>query len=524
MQHRRNYNSKNLFFIPASTSVEKILRRNRIWDTPQKINSQRIYLVLLRAGIVKIKPGRWIVIPALLLLLLGTSCVDHGDLRYNPLPSGEYYTLAGNISLPELVESDLFLSIRPLSTAIGAVTDFSKFAVSVPNIGVYAGKSGAFSVSKVPYSTDLVLTAKSGRVVLLKRLYPTDLRMTDVTQLTINLESTAKALIWQSAHGKGIELTESDITAREFEQYLATLTTALKFALQLPQKDVPKTILDLSMVTQPTTAAVNVMEAREAVLREAYSVLENIILREDEQMLEYYISPDFTNDWDSTSGWSDFITTMKDNFKKYDFQAASYTIHQLEFIPGNTARIRTSCELSYTNSFSGLAGKTGIYTTDLLWRKEGNFWKIYRNLPYKSGHPAQLGADSRWGEIARAHADLQTALFREDLPALQGLISESFGNDWDVNSTWDDILLTARSRFNTTDVKIATYTIRNIDFIGVELAKVHCSAEVRVIKLFPGIDVDSGPINAVVDWRLENGTWRIFRNLPYRFKHPTNIQ
>ena len=73
------------------------------------------------------------------------------------------------------------------------------------------------------------------------------------------------------------------------------------------------------------------------------------------------------------------------------------------------------------------------------------------------------------------------------------------------------------------DVKIAEYSVDSIEFTGSDRARVRCRANVRVISLLPGIDIDSGNIEAIVEWRKEDGIWKIFRNLPYRFNHPTKL-
>ncbi|HPW59972.1 MAG TPA: hypothetical protein PLK58_15085, partial [Candidatus Rifleibacterium sp.] len=161
------------------------------------------------------------------------------------------------------------------------------------------------------------------------------------------------------------------------------------------------------------------------------------------------------------------------------------------------------------------------YMFDAIWRKEGTFWKVFRNMPYRDTHPTQIGADARWGEISAAHHELQAALAVEKLDVFASRISQTFGNDFDVTSTRNDLLVTAQSRFNAMDVKIAEYSIDSIEFNGLDKAQVHCRANVRVISLIPGIDIDSGPIKAVVEWRKEDGFWKIARNLPYRFNHPT---
>lgn len=467
--------------------------------------------------------SRVLAIPALVLLALATSCVNEGDLRFNPVAPGEKYRLAGRLLLPEVTESDLLAGLRDPAAAIQPITDFSVFTIQAGGKSTRAAKDGSFTLSDVPFAEDLVLSATAGKVVLLKRLYPRDLRLTDVSRLTISLDSTARALVWKKARERKTELTAWDIAAREYTEALASLTTALRLALQLPKSSVPKTILDLPAVEAPARALADRILPREETLREAWTVLENALLKKNHDLLAYYISPEFTNDWDSTSSWQDFLEAMDDYFTAYDITAASYTIIDMEFLPGEQARVRIAGDISSRHIISDQTYQTGVYTSDVFWRKEGTFWKIRRNLPYRRGHPTQVMADSRWGEIARAHAELQTAIFREDLSVLERYVSPNFGNDWDVTSTYADLLNTARARFNAADVKNASFTIRFIDIIDDNHARVHCSAQVVVFRLAPGIDVETGPIHAVVDWRREGGTWKLFRNLPYRFSHPRNL-
>ncbi|MFZ2959917.1 MAG: hypothetical protein WA705_23810 [Candidatus Ozemobacteraceae bacterium] len=457
----------------------------------------------------------------IIFLFTALGCVNRGDLRLQPLPEGESYTLAGNIILTDLVEKDLLASRLE---DIAHVTDFSTFLVSAGGKQVHANKDGTFRIEKVPFATDLVLSVSANKLLLKRRLYPRDQRMTDVTKLKVSLESTIAAVIWEKAHAAGIELTEADIAAREYASMVDEIVGNLRLTLQIPKKDVPKTLLDLPVIANATNNAAGKILAREAILTESLSVVQNIFIRRDLELLENYLSPDFGNDWDTTSGYHDCITAMNILFQKYEVRNASYTLHQMEFIPGDQARVRISYQLDLFDTNLGMGHSTDIYTTDMIWRREGTFWKILRNAPYKIGDPTQLGADSRWGDIARAHVALQYAVAHEEIATFGTYISENFCNDWDVRSTKSDLLECAKNRFFACDVKIASYTIRSIDFIGTDLAKVHCSGQVRVIKLVPGVDIDWGTVNAAIEWKRENGSWKLARNLPYRFSHPRNTK
>ncbi len=466
-----------------------------------------------------------LLLPALAIISLATGCTGHGDLRFAPFPAEEHYTVAGRINLTAITESDLMMSVRGIAADLAAVVDFSKFVVSCGTAAAKnAEKSGDFELASVKPADDLLLQAQAGKVVLLRHVYLRDLRETDSRKLDISLLSTAKALVWKKARENKVELTDADISAREYEPWLASITTALKFALQMPAKDVPKTILDLSMVTTPVTAAAKVIIPREKLVREAYSVLENALLNESERMLQYLISPDFSNDWDTESSYTDFQKTLADYFTTYDITVASWSIQELEFLPGEIVRARVFAQVTARHRVTELEHQTALYHTDTYWQREGTYWKIRRNLPYKPTHPTQIGADARWGEIARAHVLLRDATYREDMEVFKALFSTGFGNDWDIESTYTDFLLQTKKQFDENDTQLASYTIRSIDFVTSELAKVRVSFHLKFISHATGYIEDWGLTNAVVDWKYEDGVWRVFRNFPYKKTHPKDLK
>jgi hypothetical protein len=293
--------------------------------------------------------------------------------------------------------------------------------------------------------------------------------------------------------------------------------------LQLPKSAISKTVLDLPAVVNQARAAAESILEREIMLKDANSILRHTLMRKDLELLKAYISPSFGNDWDSTSSWDDMIDHFEGLFDGFDFERLEWRVLDSEFIPDNRARIRTEVKVKLKNILSEQIVHDQTYVFDAIWRKEGTFWKIFRNMPYRDSHPTQVGADTRWGELSEAHRELQAALAVENLQVFSNRISQVFGNDFDVTSTRNDLLLTAQSRFNAMDVKIADYTIDSIDFIDNDNARVRCHANVKVINLIPGTDIDSGQVEALVDWRRENGVWRIFRNLPYRFNHAVSL-
>lgn len=454
-----------------------------------------------------------------LAIIILSGCTGKGDLKFNAPNSPDEFNISGKISLPEIVETDQTASIR---SSLTSISDFSTFSVTANGVSVRAEKDGSYSLKKVPVSDKFLIEATSGKIKLLKRLSLDDLYYTDLSNTEISLNSTSEALIWQIGLEYDKNLTAADIRAREYSDKVASVTTALKLALQLSPDAIPDTVAELSAVTTPARNAAGVIIEREIILREANSVLRNSFLRKDLDLLQVYLSPSFSNDWDSSSNWQDFFAYYEEFFAEKTYSEITWNIRDLEFLPDNKARIRTEVDVKVLHLASEETVYDQKYLFDAIWRKEGSFWKVYRNLPYRPTHPVQVGADARWGEIADAHRELQAALAREDLTVFENRISSVFGNDYDVTSTRADILSTAQSRFNAMDVKIATYSIDNISFNGNDLATVDCRAQVKVINLIPGVDIDSKVVSAQVIWRREDGVWKIYRNLPYRFSHKSS--
>lgn len=457
----------------------------------------------------------------LLMVFTFNGCTGQGDLRFNPPPDGSLFDFSGKISMPEIVETDLSTSLRAV---LGQVTDFTNFKISAAEVSAQMNKDGSFTLKNVPLSSAMVLKAQAGKIALLRRVSLDELYYSDLSKMELNLQTTAEALIWQEGVTLKKDLTTADIRARGYEDLIATVVTALKLSLQLPKTSIPVSILELAAVTNPAkTAATNILE-RENILKESNTVLRHILLRQDLELLKAYISPSFSNDWDTTSNWDDVINHFAGLFKDFTFEEVHWQTKDSEFLPDNKARIRTEVRVKLRSNVTEQIVRDKTWLFDAIWRKEGSFWKVYRNMPYLDTHPTQVSADMRWGEIADAHRELQGALAIENLEIFANRISQVFGNDWDSTSTHNDLLITTQSRFNAMDVKIAAYAIDRIEFNATDKAKVYCSANVKVIKLLPGIDIDSGTINAVVDWRKEDGVWKVFRNLPYRFSHPRQLK
>lgn len=444
-------------------------------------------------------------------------CTGRGDLRFKEEPEGTYFNISGKIVLAEIVQDDLLGSIRGNLTAL---TNFSDFTVSNEEITTRAESDGSFSLKKAPFSDSFILKAEAGKTILLRYLSADDLYYTDLSSTEISIKTTAFAMIREQGIELGKKLTIADMSAREYETIVNDLITAIRLALQLPYDSVTTNVLEIPAVKNAARLAAGIIEAREAVLKDANSVFQHIFIRKDLQMLQVYISPEFSNDWDSTSSWSDLTAWFAELFSTKEFSDVKWRVTDMEFLPEKRARVRTEYQatLMHINSEEKITTEKFIF--DALWRKEGTFWKLYRNFPYREGHPTQVGADVRWGQIADAHRLLQAALGRESMTEFEQHISPAFSNDFDVTSTRADLLSTAKARFDAMDVKIASYSIERIDFYAADMAKVRCAAQVRVINLLPGKDIDSGVIKAEVHWRREGNEWKIFRNLPYRFTHP----
>lgn len=447
-------------------------------------------------------------------------CTGKGDLTFKPAPDGSEFDISGKLKLSEIVETDLSASLR---VVLGSISDFSKFKIVSEGITAQVSKDGSFSLQNVPFSQSMLLQAVAGKIALLRRVSEDELFFSDLSKMELNLQTTAEALIWQQGVLLDKNLTAADIRAREYENMVASTVTALKLSLQLPKASVPKTVLELPAVVNPAKTAASIILEREILLKDANSVLRHTMIRKDIDLLQVYLSPSFSNDWDSTSTWDDAISHFRELFADFDFEEITWKVLDTEFLPDSRARVRTEVKIKLKDLISEQIVREKTYVFDAIWRREGNFWKVFRNMPYRDSHPTQVGADARWGEIADAHRELQAALAVENLSVFANRISQVFGNDFDFTSTRNDLLLAAQIRFNAMDIKIANYSIDMIEFYALDKAKVTCSAQVRVINLIPGVDVDSGPVKAIVEWRKEDGIWKIFRNLPYRFTHQLSI-
>ncbi len=146
----------------------------------------------------------------------------------------------------------------------------------------------------------------------------------------------------------------------------------------------PQTILELAAVKNAASTAASQILEREIMIKEANSVLRHILLRSDTELLKVYISPSFLNDWDTTSNWNDVVTHFTELFKDFTFTEVGWQIKDSEFLPDNLVRVRTEAKIKLKSLRSEEIVREKTYLFDAIWRKEGNFWKVYRNMPYRT--------------------------------------------------------------------------------------------------------------------------------------------
>ena len=467
---------------------------------------------------IKRKAHRFYSIILLSMILIFNGCTAHkGDLTFNTPSPGECFNISGKIYLPEIIETD---SARATLTTL---SDFSNFKITAGEITSQADKAGNYSLKSVPFSDSLVIKAVSNKIALLRRVTADELCYSDLSSLQIDINTTAEALVYEQGLLLKKDLTPADIRAREYQDGIATLTTAIKLAMQLPKNSINKTTLDLVAVTSAAKQVALNCVARDSVLKDANTVLRHAFLRKDLDLVKMYISPSFSNDWDSNSNWSDVVSYFEILFAKHDYVSLTWEILETEFLENNRARIRTKVNAVVKETKTDEIVINKGYTFDAFWQLEGTIWKLYKNMPYRDTHPTQVDADVRWGEIAAAYSELQAAVNGEIIASVSYRVSEAFRNAFDGTSTKNELMLVTTRRFNTMDVKISEYAIENIKFNGNESAEVTCSGRIKFINLLLGKDVDSGLVRGKVIWIKEDGVWKIYRDLPYKFSHPLTI-
>lgn len=457
----------------------------------------------------------------LVMMLFMSGCAsERKGLQFKEEADGDKFTISGKIHIPEIIETDL-AGIGSVRGSLTTLSDYRRFKIYANGVSAQADRDGSFTLKGVPYSDDLVLKAEANKLVFLLRVTGTELYFSDLSNLRINLKSTVEGLVYQ--HGLELKknLAPGDIGAREYVSEVDALVNSLRLVAQMDPSAVSSNILKVPVVANGAKTLAQKIVARESVLMEANSVLRNIMVLKDMNLLKAYFSPSFSNDWDLASNYDDLIINMENFFKGYEILNLSWDMLESEFLPESSARIRTRITATLKDKISEETLSPKTYVFDAYWRKEGSFWKLYKNFPYKATHPAQAGADALWGEISQVIANLNAALAVEDIEVFERHISKSFTNDFDRSSSYTDVISLAMTRFANMDVKVSEYAIEEITPMTSDssYALVKCSGRVKAYNLLPGLDVESGVVNATIQWRKEEGVWKIFKNLPYKFIH-----
>ena len=493
---------------------------------------------------IRRRAHRFYSIILLAMILVFNGCTTHkGDLRFNSPSTSDIFNISGRINLPEIIETEA------ARASLTTLSDFSNFKLTAGEVTTQADKAGNYSLTGVAFSDSLVIGAVSNKIALLRRVTADELCYSDLSNIEINVNTTAEAMVYLQGVLLKKDLTPADIRAREYSDGIASLTSAIRLSMQLPKNSISSTNLQLPAVVSASKEVAQKCISRDNVLKEANTVLRHAFLRKDLDLIKLYISPSFGNDWDSESSWNDVVSYFEKLFAKNDFVSwrkhrtdrdcvqrlahplrahlrmpSARCLYPHSFKENSTARIRTKVNAIIRENTNDEIACNNTWTFDALWRLEGTIWKLYRNMPYKDTHPTQVDADLRWGEIAAAHKELIAAINSENLDVINNRVSDSFRNAFDGTSTKNEIMLVAAQRFNKMDLKIADYSIESIKFTESDFAEVTCSGRIKVINILLGKDIDSGPVQAVVIWHKEDGVWKIYRDLPYKFCHPTTIK
>ena len=451
------------------------------------------------------------------LIILLNGCQTGGNLKFKETSPENTFTISGRISIPEIIETELAGSLR---SALTTLNDFTKFKISAEGVTAQVNKDGTFSLKNVPFSDKMVLKADANKLSLMLRVTETDLYFNDLTNVTINLRTTAEALIFLKGLESEKNLTPGDIRAREYTDEIDNLINAIKLVSQLSPSSVSQSILDLPAVAQPAKALAEKILEREANLKDANGVLRNMLFLKDINLLKTYFSASFKNDWDSSSNYDDLISAFEGYFAQYTFENVAWDVTESEFLPDNIARIRTRVTATIKDNISEEV-KPVTYNFDAYWRERRHILETLQKLSLQINSPQRRRSKQYWGEIADIIKQLNEALATEDISVFENYISQSFTNDFDTSSSYTDLIMTAQIRFVEMDVKISEYSVDRITFISSDAnyADVVCSGRVKVFNILPGVDIDSEKVSATLQWRKEGATWKIFKNLPYKFAH-----
>lgn len=331
------------------------------------------------------KANRLYSLVLLLMIFLFNGCTTHkGDLTFNEPDIGETFNISGKIVLTDIVETD---SAR---LSLGKITNFSSFTVTADKVTTVADKDGYFSLRGVPFSDTLVIKAQANKIALLRRVTANELCYCDLSNLEINLTSTSEALVYQQGVLMKKDLTPADIRAREYDNAVASITTAIRLSMQLPVASINKTVLDLPAVTSAAKSVASACIARDLALQDVNSTFRHAFLRKDLEILKVYLSPSFGNDFDATSSWTEAIAYFQSLFAENDIVSLDWEILDTEFLPDSQARIKTRATIIVRHTASEEIVCNQTWTFNALWRKEGSIWKLFRNLPYRTTHLTEI--------------------------------------------------------------------------------------------------------------------------------------
>lgn len=464
-----------------------------------------------------------IIVIVLVSIVFVNGCkTEAGLMRVNEPVKENVYNISGKLNIPTIMETELVGVYSSLRGVLTKLSDYSTFTVSANGVTNHVEKDGSFILKEVPLSDDLVVTATAGKITLMLRVTANDMLYNDLSAVTINWKTTIEAYLYQLAlKNNNKNITPGDIRAREYKDDFNAIVETVGMVAQTENEALNTSVLETPAVLNKSKNLATRIIAREATLVNANEVLRNIFILKDENLFQSYISPDFTNEWDSSANWSSITEAFSEFYKRHEFVSLTWTVLESEYLENNTARIRTRVTATTIDTIS--EEKTGpkTWTFDAYWRLEGTFWKLYKNLPYKETDPMEPGASVIWGEIASVCDELKQALAVEDINVLQKYISTSFTNDFDSESSYADIIAQAQSNFNSMDVKISDYAIENVNIVSNDSSYVDVKCHGRVIaqNFVPILDIDSGIVSATIQWRKEGGSWKIYKNLPYKFKH-----
>ncbi len=80
----------------------------------------------------------------------------------------------------------------------------------------------------------------------------------------------------------------------------------------------------------------------------------------------------------------------------------------------------------------------------------------------------------------------------------------------------EDFIAATKSRYQRYNVNTYTFEIREIRFTSADTAKVSVTLSINVTSKADGLTSSYGPVESVIIWKKESGTWRVYQDFPYR--------